>query len=195
MCAEYGPKTLRPHYHAVIFGHDFREDREQIGEGARGDALYESKSLNEIWSYGYVRIGDVNYRSAGYVARYLLKKAKSEAAKESAYHRIDAETGEYWIVSPEFSLMSRRPGLGRQYYDSYKHELYPSDFCIIEGVKHRLPKYYDSILEKEDPELWNLVKEERRKRFSKHKNNNTSERLRVRERFKEAQIKFLKREI
>ncbi len=59
-CGEYGEELRRPHYHAVLFGFDF-EDKELISENG-GDRLYTSKMLEEVWGYGFVTIGEMNFK-------------------------------------------------------------------------------------------------------------------------------------
>jgi len=68
-CGEYGEKNHRPHYHAILFGVDF-EDKElfQVRDEIR---LYTSKTLADLWPYGFVTIGEVTMESCAYVARYV----------------------------------------------------------------------------------------------------------------------------
>lgn len=58
---EYGGKTGRGHYHAIIFGH---------GPEVRGFAPL----LQEVWTYGYCFDGTVTPDSIGYVAGYVFKE-------------------------------------------------------------------------------------------------------------------------
>lgn len=77
-CGEYGEPTeynnhiARPHYHAIIFNHKFED--QILWKQKRGNELYISKELEELWPQGFSTIGSVTQDSAGYVARYLLKK-------------------------------------------------------------------------------------------------------------------------
>lgn len=72
-CGEYGPKTKRPHYHAVVF--NFKpEDLRRYMRDRRGYWIYTSNKINKIWGKGYVIIGDATTETAAYVARYTTKK-------------------------------------------------------------------------------------------------------------------------
>ena len=58
MCGEYGDINGRPHYHALVFGH-FPVDRVFFRTSGAGSKCYTSKSLDALWGYGSVFVGDV----------------------------------------------------------------------------------------------------------------------------------------
>lgn len=71
-CGEYGEDLQRPHYHACLFGFDFPDKKLwAVREGVR---LYRSAMLEDLWRFGFSTIGDVNWNSAAYCARYIMKK-------------------------------------------------------------------------------------------------------------------------
>jgi hypothetical protein len=186
-CGEYGEKNGRPHYHACIFGFDF-EDK-QLWKVANGHRLYISDSLQELWPFGFSTIGDVTFESAAYVARYIMKKINGDLAEE---HYVDAETGE--ILNPEYTTMSRRPGIGRGWYDKYANDVYPHDYVIVNGVKCRPPKYYDGVLSTERPYEFEEIKQTRLTNAEQYVGNNTPDRLDARERVAKARHKLLVRD-
>lgn len=177
-CGEYGDQYKRPHYHACVFNFDF-EDKElwKIRDNVR---LYTSETLNQIWGLGYCVIGDVTFESAAYVARYVMKKQTGEKAKLH-YNFVDDSTGEIHKVIPEFNVMSRRPGIGKEWYNTFSSDCYPKDYITVNGVKMKPPKYYDLMLEEENPELFELIKERRKEEAKSYEANNTGERLLTRE--------------
>lgn len=179
-CGEYGGLNRRPHYHALIFGIDFRADAIWL----KSD-LYTSPTLEERWGQGHVSIGTVSAKSAAYVASYSVKKQKEQADPERLM-RYDSTTGEYWYVEPEFVLMSRRPGLGASWIARYKSDVYPSDQVVVEGFSNRPPRYYDSRLP--EAELEEL--KGKRARLAQDRGvDRTPERLRVRELCAESKIR------
>lgn len=190
-CGEYGEQTLRPHWHACIFGHDFT-DKVMYKESEDGFPLYTSDTLSTIWPYGFSVIGDLSFESAAYVARYVCKKVKFDIQNPGryfdTYNRVDPETGEYHIVSPEKAYMSRRPGIGKRWLDKFESDCYPSDTVIFRGQKMQPPKYYDNHHKDIDD-----IKKKRRDKARTYDKNNIPERLKVRERVKEAQFTQLKR--
>ena len=88
----------RPHYHALLFNHDFK-DKKLWKENANGDNLYTSEELAEVWSLGFCSLGAVTYQSAAYTARYIMKKISGEQAREH-YIWSDPRTGEVFDRRP-----------------------------------------------------------------------------------------------
>lgn len=191
MCGEYGGKTQRPHYHAIVFGLDFADKRFHK-HGKRGDPIYTSVKLDELWGLGHTYIGSVSIQSAGYVARYCLDKINGEMADEH-YRRINPQTGECWNVLPEYQASSQ--GLGAAHFDKHYKQMYIRDSCIVQGKEIPVPKYYDKKLEQIDPELLAAIKERRKAKALLRKQDSTYERLKVREEIKLAQVNLLKREL
>lgn len=189
-CGEYGDKKGRPHYHAIIFGFDF-PDRKVVSESGSGFILYTSELLEKSWNKGYVTVGEATFESAAYVARYITKKHKG---KDSPlfYELIDPDTGELHLQEKEFCAMSRMPGIGKEWLVKFGSDT-DKDFITVRGQKMSLPTYYDRIIESYDEHAMIHRKDDRRRKASQHKEDNTPERLRVRETVKLSQIDFLKR--
>lgn len=190
-CGEYGEKNGRPHYHACIFGFDF-PDKVLWKITPTGHRLYTSATLEELWPFGFSTIGDVTFESAAYVARYIMKKITGDLA-EDHYEWIDAYTGEIRPLKPEYTTMSRRPGIGRGWLDKYMDDVYPHDFVIVNGRKMRPPRYYDGVLQTERPYEFDEIKENREINSKKHIDNNTTERLKCREVVQRARLGLLPR--
>ncbi|UOF81150.1 replication associated protein [Microviridae sp.] len=155
---EYGGQTQRPHYHAVIFGYRPPDCKEYgiaynsaYGTNARQNKLYTSKTLDSTWGKGACMIGSVDWESASYVARYVVDKITGDMAVSYYHGRI-----------PEFSLMSRRPGIGGLFYEKYQNQLWRHDYVVMNGKKMRPPKRYEKYLELTDPERLKKLKAERR---------------------------------
>lgn len=120
LAGEYGSKTLRPHYHMILFGLSLTEDDLHARpKNFEGDQYWTSDLISKCWHYGYHIVGKVTWESAAYVARYTLKKAK--ASHETFWQEVSG-------LEPEFQTMSRKPGLGYQFYvdheDFFKESYY-----------------------------------------------------------------------
>lgn len=184
---EYGEQTLRPHYHACLFGFDPPDKQVYTKRGEH--VLYTSELLTSIWGKGFVSVGTVTFESAGYVARYCMKKVTGKKAEEH-YRRVDTRTGEIVDVLPEYADMSRRPGIGAEWLSLYGDETYAHDSVIVNEREVLPPKYYDA---KRPEEEMLRVKAARVRGAKAHSEDSTMARLRVREQVKEAQVKSLKR--
>lgn len=157
-CGEYGSTTHRPHYHGILFGLQL-DDLVYYKTNELGQKLYNSPSLQRAWSddfgpIGYAVIAEVTWESCAYVARYILKKQKGEGAK--IYTNFN--------ISPEFTCMSKRPGIGKQYLLDHP-DIYKWDQINIPtakgGLKVRPPKYYDRVFDDIAPERLEEVKANR----------------------------------
>lgn len=193
MCGEYGEENLRPHYHAIIFGCDF-PDKEVSGKNAQGNTLYSSAILDRLWGLGRCWIGDVTFESAAYVARYCLKKVTGPLS-ESHYARVDPVTGEITNRLPEYCDMSRRPGIGKGWYEEFKTDVFPRDEFVARGYPSKPPRYFDKLLEKEQPDLHQAIKRKRIRSAKRRAADSSPDRLAVREVVKRSQVSLLKRSL
>jgi len=193
MVGEYGEQLSRPHFHCILFGYDFQSDRKKISN-KRGNILYQSETLDSLWGKGFASIGTVTFQSAAYCARYSMKKVTGVQAADH-YKRVNVETGEVYHLRPEYNKMSLNPAIGKGFFEAYNTDIYPDDFCLIEGKKVRSPRYYDRLLEKSNPELLERVKTNRKAQAEKMAADNTRDRRAVKEKCLQAKLKQLKRNI
>lgn len=197
-CGEYGDQTFRPHYHALLFGYDFRD--KQLFKVRDQVRCYISEKLQKIWGKGFCTIGDLTPESAAYCARYTMKKVGGEHAPYY-YSELDPYTGDLIPIEPEFSRMSLKPGIGAEWYKKYKDDVFPDDFIVLKGKRMRVPDYYDTLFEREfvgpvTPEhRGSKIIKNRRKDRAQAVGDNEPERLRVKEKVLKAKLKKLKREV
>ena len=126
LCGEYGEHGHRPHYHCIIFGLS-PSDAERF--------------VSRCWLFGMVHIGDVSFDSAAYVARYCTKLLTGPS--------------KVWYkernVIPEFSLMSRRPGIGASWLEKYGNEVKQFHDVVVKGKRMSPPRYYrDKVYDEVD---------------------------------------------
>nr|DAO69173.1 MAG TPA: Replication associated protein [Microviridae sp.] len=81
---EYGEENWRPHYHLILFG----------------ISPTEETLITKCWPYGFIQMGTAQQESMSYCASYIVKRMTN--AKDSRLNGLN----------PEFSLMSRKPGIG-----------------------------------------------------------------------------------
>lgn len=182
----FDPTLGRPHHHACIFGVDF--DDKYVWDTRRGSRLYRSKMLEELWSrlilktevddydddivfkkgnrfykrLGFCTVGDVNFKSAAYVARYCTKKITGSRSSDH-YTVVNRETGEIRKCIPEYNTQSNRPALGERWFRAGgREDCFPKDFVTNNGRRYAVPRYYRLLLERDDPGMAERIKEKRR---------------------------------
>lgn len=172
LVGEYGDQTHRPHYHLLLYGEDFKADRQLWRDGK--NPLYTSKLLEETWGKGYAPIGELTFDSAAYVARYAMKKINGKRKTEH-YRRRTADCT--WDLTPEFSVMSRKPGLGKAWLKKYWRDVYTDDHVIFKGRKYPPPKRYDAWMYQENPYLMFWIRARREARLEDSNDEWTLDRL------------------
>jgi len=190
-CGEYGEKNGRPHYHAIIFNHDWKD--KILWKTENENPLYTSQSLSELWGQGFCSTAAVTFQSAAYVARYCTKKITGKNASPVWFH---PETGELQNRKSEFGIMSRRPGIGATWLEKYgPNDVLPHDHVVHDGTVMGVPRYYRERLAALDPSKIAKDRSSRVRKARSHPENNTSGRLKVRETVKKAQISHLPRKL
>ena len=120
-CGEYGSKGKRPHYHLIIFG--YRPPDLEFFFNSGNDKIYKSKVLAELWSLGFVSVGDVSLNSAKYCAKYLQKLSRAPAG-----------------CIESFTAMSK--GIGERYYLDNFEKLKETDKIYTSSGYIKLPRYF-----------------------------------------------------
>nr|DAV64896.1 MAG TPA: Replication associated protein [Microviridae sp.] len=161
-CGEYGSETLRPHFHVILFGLHLPKDGFRLyRQNFNGDNLYNHDFLDRCWKNGYSVVGEVTWQSCAYVARYIMKKQLGKGASD-----FYSDRG----ISPEFTLMSRRPGIAREYYDEHKDELFTQDFVHVsthQGSRRIYPpRYFEKLFDVDYPSDLVDARREKRKQDS-----------------------------
>lgn len=189
---EYGDEFGRPHYHALIFGHDFADKRYYTTR--QGNPVWTSEILDRLWRLGRCEIGSVTFQSAAYVGRYCIKKVLGPEAV-GYYQKVDHNTGEIYDVSPEYLTVSTRPAIAKDWFAKFSSDVFPSDFLVIDGKKIKVPRYYDKLQKRSAAAALADTKQKRFRLGLKGYKNSTPTRLKTREVVKLAQLSRLKRGI
>lgn len=133
LVSEYGPTTLRPHYHCIIFN---------LFPPFKSNTIEHKKVtdfISEIWTLGFVKVDHVNENRIGYVVKYM------SCVLSDVYEKN--------LIKP-FRLMSRKPGIGSSYFDKIDliswHKDTLSNYYPKSDFKLRLPKYYKSHIFSKD---------------------------------------------
>lgn len=136
---EYGDQNKRPHWHILIFNW---RPTDQILKytSKRGDHVFSSKILDDMWERGITEIGDVTFESAGYCARYAAKKL---------VHGRDGH--EYEPISRR----SSKQAIGKKWIEKYHEDVFNYG-CIVlpTGKLCGIPRYYEKWYKQHHPEKW-----------------------------------------
>jgi hypothetical protein len=167
-CAgEYGSKTPRPHYHLIIFGYDF-PDKHPFAIGKGGHVRYTSTALSRLWGMGNCDIGTVTAQSMGYVAYYNLKRLRDDPSMHSnpkQLEYLDLNTGLITTRKKEYCRMSIKPGIGSDWFQTYKDEIHKG-FVTIDGSNRSIPDFYIRKLKLQFPDEYELFITSREDRMS-----------------------------
>lgn len=169
VCGEYGSLTDRAHYHMILFNMPDLSSELTFYRQRDGIKLYTSSSIDAAWrskngtSLGIHTVGEVNYMSAAYCARYCVKKLTepTKVTRELSERIVDYE--DIGIRQPEFIMPSRAPGIARPFYDQHRDEIYEFDKLVFKirensSVMQKPPKYFDYLYDLEEPENMDEIK-------------------------------------
>lgn len=136
---EYGSTTFRPHGHCIIFGIGLDQIPDLVSMGCNNlhQEFFKSDFLSSVWSNGSVLVSDVSYQTCAYVARYVTKKAFADVTMKKLG------------VEEEFSLMSRRPGIGKEYLEQHPDCFDYVNIKLRDGRSASIPRYFMNQLDDE----------------------------------------------
>lgn len=161
VAGEYGEQTARPHYHMILYGWK-PTDLENLYK-IHHNGYYTSKWLAELWGMGQIQIAQAVPETYRYVAGYVTKKMyEIDGKKANVYYELGQ--------TKPFACMSLKPGLGDNYYQEHKAEIWRQGYIqCTNGKKAQIPRYYEKQMEAENPErLWR-IKQNRQKNAMEQK--------------------------
>lgn len=115
LTAEYGKRTHRPHYHAILFGVEFK-DAIPYKRSKRGNLIYMSPKLSKIWGNGIVTIDAIRITPA--VVKYCTKYCVKDFGNDNTFMLFSHEIGKEELL--------------RQFNGKYYQ---------IEGKKYVIPRF------------------------------------------------------
>lgn len=158
VAGEYGEKTGRPHYHMILFG--YKPEKLETYSKVKPDEYMVDSRITRCWGMGIHNLINPTQGGYSYVAGYVTKK-------------YDDETKEHIKngLRPPFAQMSRDPGLGFEYYQAHKEEIWQKGYIQLDnGKRASIPRYFQEMQRLEDPKvLWELKKRNQQKAIDKTK--------------------------
>jgi len=126
-CGEYGSKTYRPHYHAILFNlpHNLINNPTQV---------------YDTWKHGHIMIAPNNEKTTNYVAGYITK----QTFERRDHYDINSGLITADDRQQEFSLMSKNMGLSYLTPEIKKFYRDTKTFVIVKenGELISMPRYY-----------------------------------------------------
>lgn len=119
---EYGGKTMRPHYHLILFNADVTQ-------------------IQPAWQLGQIHYGSVTGASIGYTLKYMSKPGKVPL------HRNDDRAREFSLMSKGIGSNYLTDNMCAWHKADLDNRMY----CNIEGKKIAMPRYFkDKIYEEHE---------------------------------------------
>lgn len=137
---EYGDKTKRPHWHAIIFNWQ-PSDAKHKYTNDRGDRVFSSETLDRVWGKGITEFGSVTIHSAGYCARYAAKKLAHGYDHDHDFHPI--------------SKKSNKHAIGKTWLEKYWPDVFNyGEVILSDGTSCSIPRYYEKWFKENKPQEW-----------------------------------------
>ena len=112
---EYGPETLRPHYHGLFF--NMSED--------------SMRNLDKLWKQGFIKIGDVNTASIHYVTKYVINRKQDVPGVEPAFSIMSRRPGIGSGYINNVNVCYHRQSQGQKFQVTNEG-----------GIEQRMPRFY-----------------------------------------------------
>lgn len=157
IAGEYGPSTLRPHYHCIMFGLPL-DDLVR----SPNPQYYNSAAMDKLWPYGFHQISPLQPNMIAYTCHYVTGKLDPESYELYDLHNMQRP----------FNVQSCKPSIGRRWYDDHKDEVeelltnpsYKISLSMEDkGYTFPPPKYFEYLFLKEGVDLDQLKKSRRDK--------------------------------
>lgn len=165
-CGEYGESTQRPHYHLIVFNlpQVFEAGNHLFDYSAADTPLWTCDALTKLWPYGLAVYGQVTWNTCAYVARYCMKKRLGKSRQDQKAAQEQLFPGQPW--QEEFTRMSLRPAIGKDYYLQNREQIYLTDECRVNLKGTITPvkpaKYYDRLYDVDNPIHLKRIKAQRK---------------------------------
>lgn len=174
---EYFGPLNKPRYLAVIYGFNPPRTRLRSDNSLLFAERQQAAQVAALWPYGPHVVRRFNVadacRIAGYTQFSLCRFLSDEidpGTGLSTYERNDSYTGSIVTVDPEFFFSCR--GIGRDFFDRYKTDLYPHGKLFVgydrapsrrrpKAIYVDPPRYYEILLKHDAPELFRAMRQKR----------------------------------
>lgn len=124
--SEHGERTLRPHYHLLLFGLSKKKHR---------------KHIESAWKNGFLFFGQINSKTIKYVTKYSLKRYLDNSIHKTDFQLFSRKPmiGDNYITDmkdwhlndPDNRLYMPHPsGYKLSLYRGYRNKIYPENYRV-----------------------------------------------------------------
>lgn len=124
LVGEFGSKTKRPHYHAIMFYYD--QDQKLI---FTNDVLKIDQIVCDTWQKGNILGSSADIERIVYCTKYILNR---DPNKKEVYR------------NNHFMMCSRNPGLGNGFLEKHADYYHDNEITYVSenGIKQKMPRFY-----------------------------------------------------
>lgn len=131
IAGEYGEKKGRAHYHLIILGYIPKDLKQHRGKGQskRGNNMYDSKEIKELWGKGRISVQRFHHKEIGYLSLYLNKNNDIEKINYKEIEERKKQINELKVkhkvsikVKERYTAIKRLKDLNKEELYNYKKE-------------------------------------------------------------------------
>lgn len=127
LVSEYGTKSMRPHYHLLLFNYV--------------STVELDRALQKEWKFGLIHTGTVTSKSINYCCKYLINSTLVDSCKEKPFLMASKGLGKSYLEKKQLV----------KFHHTHKADYYPDS-----DLKLRLPRYYrEKLFSKYERDLLN----------------------------------------
>lgn len=175
--AEHGSRTGRAHYHAILFNVSF-DDKIFYKKSKRGNIIYKSKTLTDLWGKGICTIDSINV--SGKVARYCTKYCAKDSRCNDTFMLFSRDIGTNYLINNFNGLSYIMDGaeypIPKLIWNKYIEKAYQNNYVFnLRAVTYKY-RSFDWFLEKYDTHTATQMKQwwtKRNRLFGKFKRMNS----------------------
>lgn len=128
MAGEYGDDFGRKHFHGIIFNHHFSDIRDTGFFSKKGNPIFTSDALRDVWLKGNVQVEEITFDLALYVGAYVTDKA------------LDGDDPNVGHGKPQYGRFGR--GIGKSWLEKYWKDVLSAGKVMLRDRDYPIPRAF-----------------------------------------------------
>lgn len=154
---ELGERNNRIHGHFLLYGEDFTAGAFPVPGGSREHPLRSNAILERLWPFGFASVGELNEKTANYVAGYIVAKA-TRPRVVPVVHPVTGAVRDWPTVYRPF--YPSRPALGVRFFEDFAEDFWNGPRARG-GARLPIPRAYSKRMRELDPDRHEQIVEDR----------------------------------